>query len=312
MSDARAYYNEFDPYAAQWLRNLIAEGVIPDGDVDSRSIIDVHPDDLDGYAQCHFFAGIGGWALAARMAGWPDDRQLWTGSAPCQPFSAIGKRKGTDDERHLWPELARLIRAHWPAVVMGEQVASKDGLAWFDGVRTDLESAGYAARHVVLPACGVDAPHQRYRTYWIADGYGAVGDGERARLEGLAGNGDDQAGRAIEDRPVAAAGRDRTLGDAHGESEHRRVIRSGAQGGEAAAPQRALHGQHADRGDRRSFWGESEWVIGHDGKARRIKPGVRLLADGFSSRVGRLRAYGNAIVPQLAAEVIGAYMDCAP
>lgn len=78
-----AYYNEFDPYAAQWLRNLIDAGLIPHGDVDERSIVDVAPSDLAGYTQCHFFAGIAGWALAARIAGWPDDREIWTGSCPC-------------------------------------------------------------------------------------------------------------------------------------------------------------------------------------------------------------------------------------
>lgn len=78
-----AYYNEHDAAAAQWLRNLIAMGAIAPGDVDERSITEVQPDDLRGYVQCHFFAGIGGWSLAARLAGWPDDRPLWTGSCPC-------------------------------------------------------------------------------------------------------------------------------------------------------------------------------------------------------------------------------------
>ncbi|MFN7611736.1 MAG: DNA cytosine methyltransferase, partial [bacterium] len=75
----RAYYNEFDPFAAQWLRNLIHAGLIAPGDVDERSILEVGPYDLWGYDQCHFFAGIGGGSYAARLAGWPDDRPIWTG-----------------------------------------------------------------------------------------------------------------------------------------------------------------------------------------------------------------------------------------
>jgi DNA (cytosine-5)-methyltransferase 1 len=129
----RAYYNEIDPYAAQWLRNLIDAGHIAPGDVDERSIVDVQPDDLRGYTQCHFFAGIGGWSLALRLAGWPDDdRPVWTGSCPCQPFSAAGAQRGSDDERHLWPAFFRLIGERRPAVVFGEQVAGAAGLAWLD------------------------------------------------------------------------------------------------------------------------------------------------------------------------------------
>ena len=87
------YYNENDPYAAQWLRNLMAAGHIPEGCVDTRSILDVQPEDLAVFTQCHFFAGIGGWPLALRLAGWPVDKPVWTGSCPCQPFSVAGKRK---------------------------------------------------------------------------------------------------------------------------------------------------------------------------------------------------------------------------
>lgn len=168
MTRARAYYNEIDPAAAHILRAMIDADVIAPGDVDTRSIKDVQPDDLSGYTQCHFFAGGGLWSVAARLAGWPDDRPLWTGSCPCQPFSVAGKGLGTDDPRHLWPDFHRLISARRPAVVMGEQVAGKAGYGWFDGVRADLAGEGYASRASDFPACSIDAPHQRNRLYWIA------------------------------------------------------------------------------------------------------------------------------------------------
>ena len=172
----RAYYNEIDPAAAYVLRELISRDVIAPGDVDDRSIKDVKPDDLRGYTQCHFFAGAGLWSVAARLAGWPDDRPLWTGSCPCQPFSAAGKGLGADDPRHLWPDFHHLIRSARPPVVMGEQVAGKAGYGWFDGVRADLAGEAYAARAVDIPASAIDAPHQRNRLYWIAMGDGS---GER-------------------------------------------------------------------------------------------------------------------------------------
>ena len=163
------YYNEHDRNAAAWLRELIADGLIPDGVVDERSIVDVRPSDLAGFTQCHWFAGIGGWPLALQLAGWPADRPVWTGSCPCQPFSTAGKQKGQADERHLWPHFARLIRECRPPVVFGEQVASAVGHGWLDGVCSDLEAAGYACGAVVLGAHSVGAPHIRQRLYWVAD-----------------------------------------------------------------------------------------------------------------------------------------------
>jgi DNA (cytosine-5)-methyltransferase 1 len=162
-----AYYNEFDPFAAAWLRELIKAGHITPGEVDERSIEDVFPSDLRGFTQCHFFAGIGVWSYALRQAGWPDDRPVWTGSCPCQPFSAAGKRKGTADERHLWPALYHLIREHNPPTFFGEQVASNDGLLWFDSVYSDLEDASYAIGAADLCAAGFGAPHIRQRLYFV-------------------------------------------------------------------------------------------------------------------------------------------------
>ena len=167
-----AYYSEIDPYAAEWLRNLIAAGHIAPGVVDTRSIEDVHPGDLQDFTQCHFFAGIGVWSLALRRAGWSDDRPVWTGSCPCQPFSAAGQGAGFADERHLWPAFHHLIRQRRPAVVLGEQVASKDADSWIDLVQDDLEGVGYRVGAVPFPAAGIGANNIRDRLYWVADALG--------------------------------------------------------------------------------------------------------------------------------------------
>lgn len=285
------YYNEIDPFAAAWLRSLIAAGHIPDGDVDERSIANVQPMDLKDYAQCHFFAGIGGWSHALRLAGWPDDRPIWTGSCPCQPFSVAGKGKGKSDERHLWPVFHQLIAQCRPPVVMGEQVAGKAGYDWFDGVAADLEAEGYASRAVDVPACAVDAPHIRQRLYWCA-----VDDAVRGRHR--------DADREIftgRDGAVDASGVLRDMADA----EYARPPFTGREPQSEGAQHRPLDARREER----CFWDDTEWLTGADGKTRRAKPGVRLLAHGLPNRVGRLRGYGNAIVPPLAAEVVKAFMD---
>jgi DNA (cytosine-5)-methyltransferase 1 len=163
------YYNEIDPYAAQWLRNLIDAGHIAPGIVDERSITDVKSADLAGYTQCHFFAGIGVWSHALRQSGWPDSRPVWTGSCPCQPFSAAGNQKGTADERHLWPVWFNLIRECRPPVVFGEQVEAAIRHGWLDLVQADLEGEDYACGAVGIPAAGVGAPHIRQRLYFVAN-----------------------------------------------------------------------------------------------------------------------------------------------
>jgi DNA (cytosine-5)-methyltransferase 1 len=337
-----AYYNEIDPFAAQWLRNLISAGLIAPGDVDERSIEDVHPSDLKPYAQCHFFAGIGVWSYALRQAGWPDDKPVWTGSCPCQPFSSAGKRTGFADERHLWPAWFHLIEQCRPAIIFGEQVASKDGLAWLDLVQADLEVAGYASGAVDLCAAGVGAPHIRQRLWWVAE---RLGHHHHQRLEGHAGYGDGAPGRAITAGSIAEAGgaggvvnadeqqrngsRDAgpgrraesaISGPTHGLADGERVRHAELQRGRnndlacgenSERPRIGLEpGRAIDRpGPTNGFWRDADWLFCRDGKFRPVEPGTFPLAHGASARVGRLRSYGNAINAEAAKVFIEAAMD---
>ena len=294
------YYNEIDAYAAQWLRNLIDAGHIAKGDVDTRSIVDVQPEDLKGYKQCHFFAGIGVWSYALRQAGWFDDREVWTGSCPCQPFSSAGKKGTFDDERHLWPEMFRLITACKPSVVFGEQVASKDGLSWLDSVHADLEGADYSSAAADLCAAGVGAPHIRQRLYWVANssstGFKTQPTEQRQSIEEPEANTTSTSSRFGR---VADANRARQPSD-----PRRRESGVSSEAGNNFG-RRCENDINATNG----FWQDADWLYCRDGKRRPVEPGTFPLAHGITARVGRLRAYGNAIVPQVAQTFIEAYMD---
>src|SRR6185437_5871898 len=165
----RAYYNEIDPEKAEWIRELIKAGVVAPGDVDERDIKLVQPDDLRGYRQCHFFAGISVWSYALRLAGWPDDREVWTGSCPCPSFSSAGKGQGFDDPRHLWPDWYGLIRERRPAAVFGEQADDAIGYGWLDLVQAQMEAENYAVGKAVLASASVGAADLRERLYFVAD-----------------------------------------------------------------------------------------------------------------------------------------------
>jgi DNA (cytosine-5)-methyltransferase 1 len=305
------YYNEWEPFAAQWLRNLIKAGLLPDGDVDERSITEVHPLDVDGYDACHFFCGIGGWPLAGRLAGLPDDFRWWSGSAPCQPFSHAGSEKGFADERHLWPAFYGLIKECRPERVFGEQVENAIRHGWLDLILSDLEAEDYACGAVVLPACGVGAPHKRQRLYWA----GALGDPtgfrrvKRWEAEGASLQGESSLGEGSQLKPRSE--QDRLLprrleglgstGSSLGDTD-----REGLEGREGLLERSGeLSAGQAGMG----FWTPCEWVKCRDGCLRPVEPGTSPLAHGVPQIVGQLRAYGNALVPPLAAEFIKSILD---
>lgn len=373
-----AYYNEFDPFMAQWLRNLIAAGHIAPGIVDDRSITDVRASDLNGFTQCHFFAGLGGWSYALRLACVPDDFPCWTGSPPCQPFSVAGAGRGKDDSRHLAPAFLDLLSECRPATLFGEQVANavkKDN--WADALFLELAEEGYASGFAVLPACSVGAPHKRDRiffaAYRLARTGGAEWNGER--LHGLAESDYAQAcGTPAEFTgccnscrmaDTVCQGLQRRCGeyaDCGQEGREKQIRHYRARcvvGGMAdtkgdgwgvfdsanvGAPDASCH-SYTDASDcsidgqkrfaalgqsnkDNSFWADADWLSCRDGWFRAVESESFPLVDGIpkglgrgkhspaalasGNRKGRLKGYGNAIVPQVAAEFIKAFMECMP
>jgi len=282
-----AYYNEFDPQAAAWLRELIKKGHIASGDVDERDMREVTPDDLKGYTQHHFFAGIGGWSYALRLAGWEDSRPVLTGSPPCQPFSTAGKQLGVEDERHLAPVWLKLVAAIRPAWVFGEQVAaavSKD--YWLDDLLDALETEGYTTGALVLPACSVGAPHIRQRLWFT----GRLGNSLFKRLEGHSrdGNNSDEPGwlNTQKDRSATETGGICAMvNNSKGRADQNESTNASVTG-----------------------WDSPDWLFCKDGKWRPVESGTFPLANGVPAPVGRLRGYGNAIVPQVAAEIIKTFV----
>jgi DNA (cytosine-5)-methyltransferase 1 len=372
-----AYYNEIDPFAAEWLRNLIKAGLIAKGDVDERSIVEVTAGDVSGYTQCHFFAGIGGWSHALRLAGWDHSRPVWTGSCPCQSFSAAGKQQGFADARHLWPHWFRLIKESKPEVVFGEQVEAAIRHGWLDLVQSDLEGEGYSVGAAVLGAHSVGGAHIRQRLYFggvrdrVAHPAGAQAYEELQRFSKDEGRRcADSTGRCslAESGMAYSNGRysspereqrggeygfveeDGGVGWGLADAQHfqRRAEfqinanshgRDGfGRGGDISnkecgdgglensqLPSGKRLGQHGGEGLRieeatgsprpsgfRGGWGDIEWLHCRDSKYRPTQSGLFPLAHGVSGRVGRLRAYGNAIVPQVAAEFIQAWGECRP
>jgi DNA (cytosine-5)-methyltransferase 1 len=330
------YYNENDPKIAEWLKRLVANGRVPPGVIDTRSIAEVRPSDLRGFTQCHFFAGVCGWPLALKRAGWPEDRPIWTGSCPCQPFSSAGLAEGFSDDRHLWPVWRELIKECQPSVVFGEQVASKAADEWIDLVQSDLEALGYAVGAVPFPSAGVGAPHIRDRMYWVAD---TASIGLQRRGSGQEGNGGNQTREQPERLCDAVGLGDTNIKGSQGHAGDGGQERWGGAAGSASQaslfdgladmycdgcgkarqrkPTTELHGNpgsdvppkgQPEPGPVNGPWGDADWLFCRDGKWRPVRSGTFPLANGVPSRVVRLRGYGNAINVEAARVFIECYM----
>lgn len=336
LCNMNAYYNEIEPYCVRWLGNLIAAGHINDGGADGRSIVGVQPQEIAA-TQAHFFAGIGIWSAALRAAGWPDDCEVWTGSCPCQPFSDAGSRKGTDDERHLWPEWFRLIGTHRPPVIFGEQVSSKDAIAWLDIVSADLERIGYTIRAISANAAGIGAPHRRQRLYFVAYYHGERFERVRLQLRERRPHapGNFSTGRgatsimahmheaqcerewAISIQPafIDAARGSTASGMGHTDGERTGGNSSSSSGSENSCAfgrfnARVLSNELIPSGSTSGHWANAQWLRCTDGKARAIEPCTFPLVDGYPERVAQLRAFGNAIVKPHAQAFIEAVIEC--
>jgi len=263
-----------------------------------------------------FFAGIGGWSRALRLAGWPDDRPVWTGSCPCQPFSPRRlsrldtQTSGTFGRLGLGSSRSDALQSS-----LGEQVASAS--KWLRLVRGDLEALVYAVGAIPIEArerrCGpssgpilVSWPTPTTRDHkdggvlperageWCCWGRmvwptptacadKSIRTPEGARTEVARGRSPDLAAVAMATWPTARAN------DGNGAK-----VPPGRMGGPALKTSRL------------------DWVIGADGKARRVKPGIRLLAHGVPARVGKLRAFGNAIDPMAGRKIHRCCHDAIP
>lgn len=339
------YYNEWEKYPAAWLRNLMLVNEIPDGVVDETDIRKIKAEEIATYKVCHFFAGIGGWPLALKLARWPEDREIWTGSCPCQPFSVAGKQKGKDDDRHLWPAWFDLIKQRRPATIFGEQVTGAITHGWFDEVAQGLEAEGYAVASAIIPACGIGAPHKRDRLWFVANtadqrrqygtaqrrSYDARNKSSKSGEQSCTRSQSETLGNTTGDgreqrwpEPIAQRETGRTIitnSSMANPNNKRPQGRNGSELSERANQQspresdpslahapsggeQSRSPQRYERGFQETFlrkgWNTHDW---------NVEPAVGRVANGISARSHKLRAYGNAIVPQVAAAFIRAFLE---
>jgi DNA (cytosine-5)-methyltransferase 1 len=326
------YYNEHNAYRAAVLRERIEEGLLPEGIVDERNIEEIPDQDFLGWTQIHLFAGIGGFPLGLRLAGFPENRRIVTGGFPCQDISNAGKRAGISGSRSgLWREMVRCVRVVRPELVFVENVAALlcRGMGEVLG---DLAAIGYDAEGDCVSAADVGAPHLRRRIWIVAYAVGGgvrnqsiierwrdgapvvehAGESPDASIGGARsvpagswreGQGTIDADWHSEDVPDADT--DKLPEQGNGESELRLDEIYEALPYAECGDGEGLFAWSTDSEDGR---GSDERQIGLSLRGRcepwKVEPDVGRVAHGIPRRVDRLAALGDAIVPQCVAEVL--------
>jgi len=300
------------------------------------------------------FSGIGGFDLASQWTGWENVFQveiddycqrllkqhfpnvnryrdvrefdgtkyrgaidIISGGFPCQPFSVAGKRKGKEDDRHLWPEMLRVIKEIRPAWIVGENVTGIIGMV-LEQVLSDLEGAGYNTETFIIPACAVGALHKRDRLWIVAHANGKRWKDEQKENRQLLcdrirnGKTQEQKGEFIEcgtiehgtilsdtksiRREQSGHSRKRRTGFENSSSNDGRTLpNTNGTGREELDATTITEGQRFNT--RNAIEGRSYW---------QVEPAVGRVADGIPNRVDRIKGLGNAIVPQVAYEIFKA------
>ena len=211
------------------------------------------------------------------------DADVVVGGFPCQPFSIAGKGKATQDDRHLWPDMFRVIKETKPTWVIGENVRNiisiSDGMV-LEQVYLDLESEGYEVQSFIIPASAVNAPHQRYRTWIVA-----------------------YSRRTLQSRTKLRKENENEVGKGYANQSERSSKTSESDVADTDSKGLQRTKQHETYNGETKTQYTTAKCFEEKGYYWEFEPNVGRVANGIPNRVDRLRGLGNAIVPQIAYQI---------